>query len=57
MQGEVLSPAPGKSLAEKDLVVLVNTKLNMSQQHALVAKKVNGALGCTRQSIARDQGA
>jgi len=30
----------------------VDNKLNMSQQHALVAKKVNGILGCIRQSIA-----
>lgn len=34
------------SLAEKDPWVLVNTKLNMNQQHALTAKKANGILGC-----------
>ncbi|PKU42310.1 reverse hypothetical protein [Limosa lapponica baueri] len=39
------------SLAEKHLRVLVNTKLNMSQQCALVTKKDNGVLGCIKQSI------
>jgi len=31
--------------------VLVDAKLNMSQQCALEAKKANGIPGCTRQSI------
>nr|XP_047909708.1 uncharacterized protein LOC125180947 [Anser cygnoides]XP_047909709.1 uncharacterized protein LOC125180947 [Anser cygnoides]XP_047909710.1 uncharacterized protein LOC125180947 [Anser cygnoides]XP_047909711.1 uncharacterized protein LOC125180947 [Anser cygnoides] len=39
------------SLAEKDLGVLVDTKLKTSEQHALATKRVNGLLGCIRQSV------
>ena len=40
------------SSAERDLDVLVDDKMTVNQQCALVAKKANGIVGCIKRSVA-----
>lgn len=50
-QGHAGASQLENSLAEKDLGVLMDSKLNKSQQCVLSAKKALGVHGCIRQNI------
>jgi len=46
----------GEGWLEKDLGMLIDSRLNMRQQYAQVAKKASSILACIRNSVARGVG-
>jgi len=62
--GEEQPQAPGQAgaellescSAERDLGVLGDDRVTMSQQHALGAKKSNGTVGCITRSVGSSSG-
>lgn len=48
--------AAGKQFVENDLGILADTKLIMSRQSVLAAKRHNGILVCIRESIINSSG-
>ena len=55
MHRYVLGAGVESGSVEKDLGVLVDNRLTMSHQCALVAKKANGILGCIQRNVAADR--
>ncbi|XP_059569249.1 calcium-binding protein 1 isoform X1 [Alligator mississippiensis] len=51
-QDRLLTDWLSRSFAEKELGVAMDSKLDMSQQYALIAKKTNSILGCLSRSVA-----
>ena len=56
-KGRVSPTTAGEgSSAERDLGVLGDDRVTMSQQRALGARKANGILGCMRRSVGSRSG-